>query len=588
MVWTSISRAIAARSPARMLMLALLVAIPTAAASPPPTPSDLWSTHAAAAGDFREEIVREETKDGIYRRDSYISTPVLGEDVRVYCLYAVRAGAIRAPGLLNVHGWMGAAVIDEEYVRDGWAVMSFDYCGRTGNRPHFTRYPEALEHGNMDRTVSTPVHSHLADGSSITDPRQASDFVWYAIQRRVLTYLERQKEVDATRLGAKGYSYGGTLMWNLGTDPRVKAVVAYFGIGWNEYYRSRQVWMYDGRADHPPKSPGEEIFLASVAPEAHVPFITAATLWLNGSNDHHGGHERGLESFTLFAPGVPRAYAIQARGHHDTEKIGQDAKPWLEKHVLGKDIAWPAQPRSQLRLDAGGVPQLVVTPDDPERVRNVECFYAIKEPCSFIRSWRDAASERRGDSWVAATPVMSVDDHLFAYANVTYDDSIVLSTPFNATVPEHLGDARATDTPSDTIASGGYSAWSRVAELEGPRGVKAFRCTSNGRGATTEQLHDPKWRAPAGAALAFRVYCTEPQTILLSVDPHDRLLAEIDVPASDAWQDQVVPASRLRRSDTAPPPGDWTGVGMLRLLPKPGSDLTKILFADFRWVRSSE
>jgi hypothetical protein len=84
------------------------------------------------------------------------------------------------------------------------------------------------------------------------------------------------------------------------------------------------------------------------------------------------------------------------------------------------------------------------------------------------------------------------------------------------------------------------------------------------------------------------VYCTEPQTILLSVDPHDRLLAEIDVPASDAWQDQVVPASRLRRSDTAPPPGDWTGVGMLRLLPKPGSDLTKILFADFRWVRSSE
>ncbi|MEY3204036.1 MAG: hypothetical protein RLZZ21_367, partial [Planctomycetota bacterium] len=262
-----------------------------------PGPMELWAAYDPAAGDFREEIVREETKDGVYRRESYISAPILGEDVRVFCVYAVKTGATRAPGLLNVHGWMGAASIDQDYVRDGWAVMSFDYCGKTGNRPHFTKYPAALQHANMDRSVGPSVHSHRADGTSITDPRQSSDFIWYCIQRRVLTYLERQKEVDPTRLGAKGYSYGGTLMWNLGTDPRVKAIVAYFGIGWNEYYRSRQVWMYDGRTDHRPPSAGEEIFLRSIAPEAHAPFITAATLWLNGSNDHHGGHERGIESF---------------------------------------------------------------------------------------------------------------------------------------------------------------------------------------------------------------------------------------------------------------------------------------------------
>ncbi len=71
--------------------------------------------------------------------------------------------------------------------------------------------------------------------------------MWYAIQRRVLSYLEQQKEVDRTRLGAIGYSYGGSLMWNLATDPRVKAVVAYFGIGYNDYYRDKQVWLYNTR-----------------------------------------------------------------------------------------------------------------------------------------------------------------------------------------------------------------------------------------------------------------------------------------------------------------------------------------------------
>ena len=229
-----------------------------------PTPPDVWKDYDPDAGDFHEEIVREETRDGIRSRESFISAFVLGAEVRVYCLYAVKVGATRAPGLLNVHGWMGAPSIDRAYVDDGWAVMSFDYCGKTGDRPRFTKYPEPLKHGNMDRAMGGAVHSTTPDGQPITDPRQSSDYLWYAIQRRVVSYLERQPEVDRTRLGAKGYSYGGTLMWNLGTDPRIKAVVAYFGIGWNEYYRSKQVWMYDRRSDPPPRSPGNE---ASARPD---------------------------------------------------------------------------------------------------------------------------------------------------------------------------------------------------------------------------------------------------------------------------------------------------------------------------------
>ena len=89
------------------------------AAAAAPTPEELLSADDPKAGDFREEIVREETKNGIYERASYISVPVLGEDVRVYCLYAVKQGAKGAPGLLNVHGWMGAPAIARDFVADG-------------------------------------------------------------------------------------------------------------------------------------------------------------------------------------------------------------------------------------------------------------------------------------------------------------------------------------------------------------------------------------------------------------------------------------------------------------------------------------
>ena len=548
------------------------------------TPAQLWTSYDPNAGDFKEEIIREETKDGIYSRDSYVSCYVLNAAIRVHCLYKVKAGAVKAPGLLNVHGWMGAASIPQDYVNDGWAVMSFDYCGQTGARKQYTKYPEALRHGNMDRTVCGPVNSQTHDGKPITDPRQTSDYLWYAIERRVLSYLEQQKEVDRSRLGAQGYSYGGTLMWPLGTDPRVKAIVAYFGIGWNEYYRSKQVWMYNVPYVEPPKTSGEAIYLAAISPEAYVPSITAATLFLNGSNDHHGGHERGLESFKRFKPGVPWAFAIQARGHHDTDKVGQDAKLWLEKYVLGKGVAWPDHPRSELTLDAEGVPQLVVMPAAADRVKRVEIFFALKNPCSFNRSWRDAAAVRQGDRWVGSLPVLNVEDYVFGYANVTYDNTIVLSTDFNAAIPSKLGNAKATDKPSDVIASSSYAEWTNVAEVEGPKGIKGFRSTNNQRGSGTEQLYDPKWRAPANASLGFKFYCTEPQTVLLAAGDHGQYAVELEITASDEWQEMVVPAERLISKFDQKPMKAWSVVGNLQLQPKAGSDLTKVLFAEFRWV----
>jgi dienelactone hydrolase len=549
------------------------------------TPEQLWAGYDPNNGDFKEEIVAEATKDGIYSRDSYISCYVLDSEIRVFCLYKVRAGAVKAPGLLNVHGWMGAASIPQDYVNDGWAVMSFDYCGQTGDRKHFTKYGEALRHGNMDRNVCGPVNSQTLDGKPITNPRQTSDYIWYAIERRVLSYLEQQKEVDRSRIGAQGYSYGGTLMWPLGTDPRVKAIVASFGIGWNEYYRSRQVWMYNVPYVEPPKTPGEEIYLAAIAPEAYVPAITAATLFLNGSNDHHGGHERGLESFKRFKPGVPWAFAIQARGHHDTDKVGQDAKLWLEKYVLGKEIAWPDHPRSELTLDAEGVPQLVVMPAAADRVKKVEIFYALKNPCSFNRSWRDAAAVRQGDRWVGTLPVLNVEDYVFGYANVTYDNTIVLSTDFNAAIPAKLGSAKATDKPSDVIASSSYDEWTNVAEVEGPKGIKGFRSTNNQRGSGTEQLYDPKWRAPANVSLGFKCYCTEPQTVLLAAGDHGQYAVELEITASDEWQEMVVPAARMISKFDQKPMKGWSVVGNLQLQPKAGSDLAKVLFAEFRWVQ---
>ena len=545
-----------------------------------PTPPDVWKHYNPDAGDFKEEIIAEQTRDGIYYRESYISAYVLGEEIRVYCKYSVKEGAKKAPGLMDVHGWMGQAAINRDYVNDGWAVMAHDYCGKTGNRPHYTKYPEKLRYGNMDAQVGYRVKSKTTDKKDIIDPAQTDDYLWYAIQRRTLSYLLAQKEVDQTRIGAKGFSYGGTLMWNLGMDPRVKAVVAYFGIGYLEYYRTRAVWMYNNPYVEPNKTAGEQLYLSAIAPQAHAPHISAATLWLNGSNDHHGGHERGCEIFKMFKPGVPWDFAIQARGHHNTEKLGDNCKLWLEKHVLGKDHFWPDRPRSEIKLGSEGVPELHLSPASPHRIKSVQIYQCLEKANNVERYWRDVEFARKGDSWIAKLPVMNVKGYVFSYANIRYNNNSVISSNFEALIPSELGNAVATDMRSEVLP-GGADRWSDAAPAEGVGGISGFRPINNHRGTLSNQFADPKWKAPRGARLAFSFYCTQPQKLVLSTN--GGFESEIDFTASDDWQQMTIEASQLKRDGK--PFGDWSAANNIRIKPKPGEDITQVIFSGFSWIK---
>ncbi|MFT7487654.1 MAG: dienelactone hydrolase, partial [Candidatus Promineifilaceae bacterium] len=545
------------------------------------TPPDIWKDFDPDAGDFNEEIIDEKTEAGIYTRESYISAYVNGTEIRVFCTYAVKAGAKNAPGLMNVHGWMGRPAIDNAYVNDGWAVMAHDYSG-IRERPHHTKYPPSLCHGNMNAKEygCSLIYSKMPDGSFVTAPTQTSHYLWNAIQRRVVSYLLAQKEVDPDRLGAKGFSYGGTIMWNLGMDPRVKATVAYFGIGWIEYYRTRGLWKYQVPSLEPTPSPGEALFLSAVAPQAHAPYITAASLWLNGSNDHHGGHERAGQTFEMFRPDVPWDFAVQARGHHNTDKLGDDCKLWLEKHVLKKDHFWPARPTSEIKLDAAGVPEFLLTPADPERIKELHVYQCLKAANNIERYWRDVKAERKGDTWIAKLPVMNVDDYVFSYANIRYDNDSVVSSDFEAVIPSELGNAVATDTTSDALP-GGADRWSHAAPAEGVGGISGFRPIDNHRGTSSGQFSDPKWRAPRGADLSFKFYCTQPQTLALKVN--GGFTTEIDITASDVWQRMTIKATQLKQSNGATL-ADWADVKNIAFKPSKGSDITKVVLAQFEWT----
>jgi hypothetical protein len=103
-------------------LLAVLLLLPLAALQAAESIPELWKDYDPNHGDFKEVIVKQETRDGVFSRDSYISAYVLGEEIRVYCRYSVRDGLNQAPGLLSVHGWMGAPAIDFPMGHDRFSV----------------------------------------------------------------------------------------------------------------------------------------------------------------------------------------------------------------------------------------------------------------------------------------------------------------------------------------------------------------------------------------------------------------------------------------------------------------------------------
>jgi hypothetical protein len=235
-------------------------------------------------------------------------------------------------------------------------------------------------------------------------------------------------------------------------------------------------------------------------------------------------------------------------------------------------------------LGKDGVPELRVTPASPDRVASVEIYGAQKTPNNIARSWRDLEAVREGGTWTAKLPVLNVDDYVFGYANIRYANNIVVSSGFNAAIPSKLGKAVATDKRTDTISSG-VGHWTDVAPAEGVGGVQGFRALNNTKGTANDQFGDPRWQAPAKAALTFRFYCTEPQTLTLIAE--GRYETPLDITASDNWQTLTLPASTLIFPKFKQPLPDWSQITKVEIKPTRGSDITKVIFSEFKWTPQS-
>ncbi|UCF66650.1 MAG: S9 family peptidase [Acidobacteriota bacterium] len=252
----------------------------------------------------------------------------------------------RYPLILNVHGgpqyqWTDAFRGDwQVYPGAGYIVAFPNPHGSTGYGQPFT---EAIS-GDWGGRV-------FEDLMLVTD------------------HLEKLPYVDAQRMGAMGWSYGGYMMnWFLGNTQRFKAIASMMGIFdlSSFYYTTEELWFpeWDLRG-----TPWNSDDYQRWNPAQFVTEFATPTLVITGERDYRIAYTQGLMTFTaLRRRGVPsRLIVMPDSGHwpswYEMALYYTAHLDWFERHLKGGSPPWSVEdfidnavfdPQTGERIDVPG------------------------------------------------------------------------------------------------------------------------------------------------------------------------------------------------------------------------------------------
>ena len=564
----------------------------------PQNVQELWADYEALdkSTPLEVEVLKEWEQDAIVCRIVRYQVGVFkGSPSRVAAFYAFPKGGTNLPALVQIHGGGQSASLNSvvTYAKRGYASVSINWGGNAMNLGSENWSGPQTDWGNLDAThppqrnktnhFAGPLTPDEFTLDSVESPRNSNWYLVLIAARRAISFLEQQPEVDASRIGAHGHSMGGKLTTNLaGIDKRIKAAVPSCG-------GSGDLALEQNEVPGGNKDKLDPIKLACVSDNAYIPLITCPILWLSPTNDFHGHIDNMAWNWRNVPDDLVRFSISPHLNHRHSNENALTEYLWFEQHVKGADFKMPETPMVTLDLKTlNGVPQFTVTPDASQSVQRVDVFCSI-DPHALTRFWRDAKAVQVGKEWKADLPVMTNDQPIFVFANVTYE------TP----APYRTGSQLAGVSTSDTYVISSRVLWASAEELKSS-GIKATdrpdRLIHDGtRGwhdwyrlnwghpplwtATTRKLKDAKWRGPDGATLSFEVICETDNQLVLTFDcnawgafpgkPGGNYAVVKELKGSPEWQRVTVKCDELTATDpkVTEPLANWQTVTEFTLSP---------------------
>ena len=526
---------------------------------PPQDLQALWAGYNPRQEPLKTEVLKQWEQEGVVMRVVRYRIGIFKDrKAMMAAIYGFPQGSTNLPGLVQIHG--GGQYADYRAVltnaKRGYATISIAWAGRL-NAPDYLVDPKVVklfwddatndpayklttDWGSLDGYhapcrfpkddfVMNPPSEHTLD--PVESPRNSGWFLCTLAARRALTFLERQPEVDANRLGVYGHSMGGNLtLFVAGTDRRVKAAVitSAGGIG----------------------DPSDNLKNTPFSNAAYAARVTCTVLFVNPSDDFHGTI-LGLEETARTIQSKDFRFSRPPQlNHRSMPEFTVASMLWFDHYLQGA-APLPETPVVSWNLNApGGTPLMMVKPDPSRSCESVDVYYTQDDlktdpkslQSSDNRFWHHFAAQKTGVEWQAHLPVFSVNRPLWAYANVRCSLPKPVTgagfyygiyTTTNFTISSRLLTASAKMLQAADVQP--TLKVSQLIENFAP-GWQGEWFTDNYSGEwpwRTHKLNSDEWPAPPGARLAVNVRSAQPNKLVVQLDDY---AAQTELKGGGEWQ----------------------------------------------------
>ncbi|MEG1394432.1 MAG: hypothetical protein RSD04_01645 [Clostridia bacterium] len=299
------------------------------------------------------------------------------------------------------------------FVRDGNAVVVFDYLGKTNGVEDCTIYPQSISYANF---VMAGEHLTKATPSA----RETCVFVWAKACRIVLSLVKQMFGEQSTVILC-GIKNGSEIAWQVAAqDARVNGFVSFLNFGWKEYC---DISKYDANGDIAVDDEKER-WLMACSVQAYAKFVACPTLLLSASNNAFYSFDR-LENTIGVMEKSPQVtnYTCAGLANSIDESATKLTAEWLRR--LGSNQKLPQMPTLSFAVENNQV-FATVAADMSEDITQIEICYSLDETDSAMRNWNkinvSLANLRQAIALVAN------NKKLFGFATVSYKSGFAISS----------------------------------------------------------------------------------------------------------------------------------------------------------------
>jgi dienelactone hydrolase len=344
-------------------------------------------------------------RTGLVQQVWYAGEPFQGRPTRVFgWLGRPTNGTGPFPAMVLVHGGGGKAfkAWAEYWARRGYVALAMDTagCGPDGPMPD----------GGPDQSDQTKFRP-------FTEAEVREMWTYHAVAAviRGVSLLAAEPEVDASRIGITGISWGGYLTCIVaGLDPRLKVAVPVYGCG---FLGHNSCWKDGPLAALPPDARAR--WLKYFDPAHYLPQVRCPILFLNGATDFAYPLDSYKKSYELVPPSR-RTVSVQVGLPHGHIWTFPEVDAFVDCALRG-DPPLPSVSRMQIRR---GQARAWVTA--PKPVVKANLHYTTDTGPWQKRRWQTVPAKLQGDWVVAGLPSARP---LVCFLSVTDSRGLTVTTP---------------------------------------------------------------------------------------------------------------------------------------------------------------